>query len=424
MGRNYLVLFTLLYGIGPLAWADPPSIVATQELQREVRSLREMVEALRKVVITQGEKIALLQSGLTQAATGDSGMAPVQAASYAANNGVRGQFNPDIGVVADMVGILSESEDDEEGNDRISAREVEIVFGHDVDPYLRLDSTVAFSDGEEASLEEAYLSYWGLPVVLNLKVGRFRPRVGVATTLHRDSLDTIDEPFVVADLFGPEGYSRTGAEVSGFLPLPYDSVTHELIAGVLEGGSGEEGALFGETRRRPTLYGRLRNFWEIDEISSLNLGVSFLTGSSDEDAGFEVRAAGIDSSFTRYIGEIGRLKLLGEVYLQERSELAAEGENIPDISNENTSPLGSYVLFDYRFAQRWAAGARWDYLEPTLAAAGIVNRAYSTYLTFMQSEFARLRFQYQRAELSESVDDNRFMLQATAAIGTHKHQLQ
>jgi hypothetical protein len=54
-------------------------------------------------------------------------------------------FNPEIGVIADLVATASESSVDEEGNDRIAAREIEVVFGHPVDPYSRLDVTDGLS---------------------------------------------------------------------------------------------------------------------------------------------------------------------------------------------------------------------------------------------------------------------------------------
>jgi hypothetical protein len=45
-------------------------------------------------------------------------------------------------------------------------------------------------------------------------------------------------------------------------------------------------------------------------------------------------------------------------------------------------------------------------------------------ITFYQSEFARWRLQYQRADLADGTDDNRFFLQGTFAIGVHKHMIQ
>ena len=88
---------------------------------------------------------------------------------------------------------------------------------------------------------------------------------------------------------------------------------------------------------------------------------------------------------------------------------------------------GFYFLADYRLAQRWAIGSRYDWVEPIEVFDHYTrseDQALSGYLTFFQSEFARWRFQYQRACLADGENDNRFFLQGTFAIGTHKHQLQ
>jgi hypothetical protein len=48
----------------------------------------------------------------------------------------------------------------------------------------------------------------------------------------------------------------------------------------------------------------------------------------------------------------------------------------------------------------------------------------SAFLTFYQSEWARWRLQYRHEERANAKTDDAVFLQATVAIGTHKHQLQ
>jgi hypothetical protein len=67
---------------------------------------------------------------------------------------------------------------------------------------------------------------------------------------------------------------------------------------------------------------------------------------------------------------------------------------------------------------------RYGFVELSSAtASGERERAISAHLTFYQSEFARWRAQYQYAEIPGE-DDDRFFIQGTFAIGTHKHELQ
>jgi len=421
--KGFICALGLFLGLSTPAWAD-----AVSDLQQQVEQLTELVQELHSTVQTQQQRIADLERGgpQTAAAPGPSGVpsaALLRSSSFAAVPLQRqaasslSAFNPEIGVLVDIVGQFSESTTDSEGNDKLSAREMELVFGHPIDPYSRLDVTASFSDFEAANLEEAYITHWGLPAEVKARVGRLKPKIGKAVPIHRDSLDTVDEPRVVQSYFGVEGLSRTGVELSSFLPVPWTAVTHELIGGVMEGGIGEGGTLFGSTRRRPSFYAHLKNFWDITDTSNLELGTTYLAGSSDADASFEVNALGLDATLVHYVTPTNKLKWQNELYLQDRDE-----------SEFQNNPWGFYSLLDYRLSPRFGVGGRFDYVEPVgldpAVAARDADTAWSGYLTFYQSEFARWRLQYQHTDFALGGDDNTLFVQGTVAIGVHKHQLQ
>jgi hypothetical protein len=420
-----LVIFIIAcIGFAQPGWAEVSEQQVAQ-LNQAVQRLSQLVEQLQGTVQAQQQQIAeleaaKLQPGAAAPTAGQAGLSRQAAGSLSA-------FNPEIGVLADIVGQLSESSADGEGNDKISAREVELVFGHPIDPYSRLDITATFSDFEAASLEEAYITHWGLPGELKARLGRMRPKVGKASPLHRDSLDTVDEPLVVSSYLGAEGLSRTGVELSGFLPVPWTAVTHELTGGVMEGGVGEGGTLFGAIRRRPSYYAHLKNFWDISDVTNAELGATYLTGSRDDDSDLEVQALGLDATLVHYVTPTNKLKWQNELYLQERDEAVSVAEDGTETLLRDT-PWGLYTLLDYRLSPRVGIGGRFDYVEPIdvdpvrLARAG--DTAWSGYLTFYQSEFSRFRLQYRHTDFARGGDDNTVFLQGTVAIGVHKHQLQ
>jgi hypothetical protein len=427
------------------------------EIEKKLNSLLKTVETLQKTVAEQQKVINELRRN--QIATSNQSVAPSGTASIdpdpltagskiptAIAKGVRvgTPYLPDIGAIADIVGTLSDIPGDDEGNDRISAREFEVVFSHDVDPFTKLGATVTFSDFEEAALEEAYATLYDLPADLGARIGKYKPLVGKAVALHRDSLDTVDEPLVVQRYFGAEGFSKAGAELSLFTPLSSDAFTQHLTTGLLEGGNGHEGALFGESRDRPTFYAHLKNFFELSAESNLELGGSYLLGSADEDSAYEVNVFGIDLTAIHHIDAVQRLKFQTEAYFQDRDETFSLGEE-PEHSEEEHShrvdtaleidsadgidsqPFGFYSLIDYRLAERWALGARYDYVEPIgveQSSGDDDDEAYSLYLTFLQSEFARWRLQYQHQKLFDGAENDLLFLQGVFAIGTHKHKLQ
>ena len=393
------------------AWADA-SVEELSTLRQQVQKLTDLVQQLNATVQAQQQRMAELE----RANTSPRLTAGVPPAAVVPSGGMGGAnlsaFNPEIGVVADMLGQLSSSGRDEDGNGKVSVREIELVFGHPIDPYSRFDSTITFSDFENPDIEEAYITHWGLPGEIKAKLGRMRPKIGKASAVHGDVLDTVDEPLVVQRYLGKEGLFRTGLELTGFIPAPWTAVTHELTVGTMEGGVGEGGTLFGGTRRRPSFYAHLKNFWDISDTSNAELRATYLVGSKDDDAAFEVNALGLDATLTHYVTPANKLKWQNEVYLQHRSN----------------TPWGFYSLLDYRLSPRVGVGGRFDYVEPVDVDPTILARhadtAWSGSLTFYQSEFSRWRLQYRHTDFAAGGDDNAVFLQGTVAIGVHKHQLQ
>ena len=396
-------------------------------LQSQVQELTQLVRSLQSVVEKQGQEIVLLKQGdgvpAAQAGTADryrSFLGPDQ-----------GRWNPDIGVIADVALSLDSPKADEEGADRISVRELEIVFGSAVDPYSRFDATLAISDFEEMELEEAYLTRFDLPLDLTARVGRFLPRIGKAIAVHRDSLDTVDEPLVIQRYFGHHGFNKTGADVTRRIELPW-AMQHQLTIGVLEGGNGEEGTLFGDTRRHPTVYSHLQNFLDINDATGIELGISHLVGSRDDDENFEVNVLGLDGTvITRYADQ-RHVKLQGEAFLVNRAESFYEltDEDTQELSYQDLDDArhlwGGYVLADWRFHPQWATGLRLDSVQLIETDEDFVNpqtaeRGLSGYLTFYQSEFARWRMQFSHVKLTDTHEDNQIFVQGTFTIGEHKH---
>jgi hypothetical protein len=430
--KKFMIFFLFILFTSPGIRADEIGADGLRgevvQLQNAVRELRLVVDRQTQLIREQGAKIQELEGGVSVAAP--SSWAPGASQAYAAPVSVpMGRWNPEIGVVADMAGQFTNSSEDAEGEDRWSVRELEVVFGSNVDAYSRLDATVSFSDFEAAGLEEAYLTRFELPWGTTGRVGRFLPRIGKAVPVHRDSLETADEPLVIQRWFGHHGYSKTGADLTKILDLPFDS-SHEITAGVLEGGSGEEGTLFGDSRR-PTFYSHLKNYWELGDASGLEWGISHLIGSKDSRSSNSVTVIGTDLTYTHRFDETVGLKLQAEAYNQNRRDTQYEvtDDTTGDVFFEDLDGnlWGGYVLADLRFHPQWSVGFRGDYVEPVdndLANPNKAETAWNGYLTFHQSEFARWRAQLTSFEPTDSREsDWQLTLQGTFAIGEHKHKL-
>jgi len=396
-------------------------------LEAQVKNLTQMVGELKTTVDMQQREIVDLKKNYEIRYQPPASQPSPQPAVLPA------KFTPEIGAVADIVAKFDSPKNpafDEDYINQVDVRELELVLGSNVDPYSRLDATIAFSEKEGVDLEEAYLTRFGLPFDTTARVGRFLPKIGKALPVHRDSLDTVDEPLVIQRYFGEEGMFKSGIDLTKIIDLPLPSV-HQVTIGVLEGGNGEGGTAFGPARKRPTLYGHLKNYIDITDVTNFELGASDALGSNDDNASFKVNVLGVDATLRHIIGQDQEIKLQGETFYMSRRESAVFADDgtgaLVITSNQGGDFWGGYGLFDVRLSSRWGTGIRFDYVQPVdrlLSDPRRIETGITGYLTFYQSEFARLRAQISHTDPAGGEGDTRIFLQGTFAIGEHKHKLQ
>ena len=123
------------------------------------------------------------------------------------------------------------------------------------------------------------------------------------------------------------------------------------------------------------------------------------------------------------------LILQGEYFLRRESgsytlEEECEGEEHSGEVCEETEELngdasGWYAQAVYKFLPRWRAGVRYSHLSPPKdAELGQGHSSVSTMLDWTNSEFGRVRFQYNR-EAFGSKRDHQFILQYIMSLGAH-----
>ena len=414
--RSTLV-FILIIGFffSGQAWAQPD----LGAMQSQISELSQMVRDLKQTVEKQQLEIAELRKDFPA----QPPFAPDEDITTSQRSGA--QFVPEIGVVGDVVFRSDSPKTDGGGSDRVSVREMELILGGSVGPHSHFDSTIAFTDEGAVELEEAYFTGSELPLDITARAGRFKPSIGKVLAFHHDALDTVDEPLVIQRYFGAEGLSKTGVDFTKSMGLPWP-VEHQLTLGILEGGNGEDGTAFGETKRRPTIYGHLKNYLDISDTTNLEIGLSDAIGSRDADSAMEVNVFGVDGTLIHHLNPNQNIKLQGEVFNLNRSE--SQLETVDDttgaifLNDVDGNVWGGYALLDFRIHSKWAAGFRYDQVQ-------IVNRpadspeqsdqGYSGYLTFYQSEFMRWRAQVSHFDLTDGSEDNQIFLQGTFTVGEH-----
>ena len=427
----------------PFAYAADDADI--QALRAELQAMKQTYEA--KIDQLENRIADMEQDKAVQAAqvepSADSA-APATASRSVGDN----SFNPSIGVILNgHYSDYSENESEVAGfavghegerpDEGLRIDETEMNFSASVDDKFSASATVALHEHEgetEVEIEEAYFQTTGLPAGLNVKAGRFFVPVGYLNELHTHADDFADRP-LPNRVFLDRHYSDDGVEVSLVLPTDFYS---EIGVGGLRGrgfpAEGGDGSDLGAWKA----YARTGG--DIGDETSWRLGVSTLqTRGIDRAANEDMVLFEGDSELYAIDGRMiwapNGNNREQEVILQGEYFLRAE-DGIYDDTDAGTGPVsydenqsGWYAQGVYKFSPQWRVGARYSALSAGDVPAGLVGSALdddghdpwaaSGMVDWSNSEFSRLRFQYNREELADSQNDNQFILQYIMSIGAH-----
>ena len=350
---------------------------------------------------------------------------------------------PDISAVGDLVGDLSPKGSTQENGERFAIREVEVAIQAAVDPYFRGDIFLGLSDLEKVSIEQAYLTATALPFGLEVRLGRFLMPVGKQNTTHRHDLHTIDYPYVVQRFFGDEGLKGTGVYASRIF-APFGFYQELILTAVDRFGERDEGvpsSLEAVNKKLSGLgySGRLRNYWDLNESTNIELSFSGVTGKREQPVGVLGQAASfstparqsvVGSDFTYrwrplqqglYKSFIVQAEFLKQINEKDPRLLIPSGVPSSEFSygGPDRDFSGAYVFARYQLTRRGFLGARFDSFQDELSA-GRTTTAGSGYIEFFPSEFSKLLAGYERYSPADGAATNRILLQATFALGPHK----
>jgi hypothetical protein len=328
-------------------------------------------------------------------------------------------FNPDISAIGDVLFHAGRNEENRR-QDQFQFRELELALGSAVDPYGRADFFIGIEeeDGEwHPDVEEGYFTLNMLPYDLKARAGKFYSAIGKANQTHTHAMPWVDKPAVIKNFFGEEGMSEAGAEVSWLVPNPWDNYT-ELIFQVQD--DGNEASFAGEHSNDLMYVAHLKNFFDINNDSSVELGGSFATGSNAAtDGGHRTNLEGLDLTYKWRPAQQGLYKSL--TWMNEM--LFSQKEQGAD---DTVNAHGFYSSLEYQFCRRWSVFGRYDYSQFPDDSKSYED-AYSTGLTFRQSEYCFWRLQYEHTEprgdsTTEEGRDELFV-QLDFGIGPHRaHQ--
>ena len=317
-------------------------------------------------------------------------------------------LNPEISVTGDISARYSDDSTNSEFR-RLNFDGFEMAIQHPLDPYSQAKFFVTMEDGE-FELEEGYISWESLPGSLGLKLGRFHTNFGRFNRFHKHGLPWVNRDLPTSEFFGDEGLIGEGASLSWLAPkLPWNDSTEAYFEVV---NNSNDRSFSGRGFGDPIYIGRVLNYKDIGDNAYFEWGVSAATSHWDQAQQNRSTALGLDLS---YKWQPLRKALYRSFEL--RSELLFNNRKRWD----GGDPLGLFVSGEVKLSRRWLGGLRYQFVE------GLENQTdhttgFSPFLTFWQSEWVRMRLQYDFLRRNFDDNENRFFLQFTWSLGPHKHE--
>jgi len=322
----------------------------------------------------------------------------------------------------------------------LSLDETELAMSANVDDkfYGFLTAALEQTDGETSiAVEEAYFETLALPKGLKIKAGQFLSDIGYLNPIHAHAWDFNDAPLAYVAMLN-SGYKDAGLQLSWVVP---STLFIQLGAELLRGDSfPAAGGAASSGTGASTLFVHFGG--DVSDEASWRGGLSYLTADANE------RASDFDSGRVSFTGTSDltiadfvwkwakggnprdRYYVVQAEYLHRRED----GEltvSVPSTADE-TGPYdgtqdGFYVQGVYQFRPRWRVGLRYDGLDAsndlgvtaaTPLAADHDPSRISVMTDFSNSEFSRLRLQFNRDD-SRPDSDDQLVLQYIMSLGAH-----
>ena len=318
----------------------------------------------------------------------------------------------------------------------LSLAESEITMSANVDDKFMAMLTVpiVIEDGETVvELEEAWVETLALPAGLALRMGRFFADVGYLNTKHFHSWDFADQPLVYQAFLGNQ-YIDDGLQLRWLAPADfYLEFSGEILRGdrYPAGGAARSGVGSGTLS--------VKTGGDIGFSNSWLFGLSWIGAEADErESGSEDDPLLFTGDTDIYIADfvwkwapMGNSRQQNFKFQAEYMWRKEDGfYNLPEDLELpwDEQQQGWYAQAIYQPFPRWRFGVRYDrlsgastdlvYFGTPLYSPGSDPERFSAMVDWSNSEFSRLRLQYE-LDHSGAEDDHLFGLQYIFSIGAH-----
>ena len=364
------------------------------------------------------------------------------------------QYNPKISLIlnttyadfsskapADIPGFLLGSD---AGFTRsgISLGETELAAEANIDDVVHGWVVLSVAPEGGVGVEEAFVNTLALPYGFAAKLGRFKSDIGYQNHQHAHAWEFADAPLVYRAMLNNQ-LGDDGVQVRWLAPT---DLLIELGSEVLRGDAFPAG---GADRSGATnsLTAYVHVGGDVGTGGSWRVGLSHLKANADNRlSGEDVQTSFTGNSGLSILdlvykwapdGNPSVTNFVGQAeffYRKEDGSLVYDPSGTADTSVYQGNQQGFYLQGVYQFMPRWRVGLRYDQLSAsntvanpapgttleTLADNSRDPRRYSVMTDFSNSEFSRVRLQYNRDQSRpNSVTDNQILVQFIFSMGSH-----
>jgi hypothetical protein len=313
--------------------------------------------------------------------------------------------------------------------------ESELVMSANIDDKFFGSFTAALTPENETEVEEAFIETLQLGGGATVKAGRFLSHIGYLNNVHAHALDFADQPLAYRALLGNQ-YGDDGVQLRWIAPT---ELFLEFGAEVFRGDAFPAGGAARNGKGTRSVFVRVGG--DVGASHAWRAGLSRLAAEAAE------RESGDEATPDLFSGD-STLTILDFVWkwapdgnrtqrnFKFQFEYFARDEDgeFTDGATSTTAAYkgeqrGWYAQAVYQFMPRWRVGARIDRLKADDAGAALAgtvldNQNYepkraSVMIDFSNSEFSRLRLQFNRDESRADETDDQWYLQYVMSLGAH-----
>jgi len=399
----------------------------------ELKKLRAKVKALE--AWREDQELKQLQAEANAAAqAGEGDDQELELKTFKGGARALQALNPELSVTGDLffLGRYQDGQDlGAEPPTQFGVRCLGLHIQSNLDPFSFMKAAIEFNPEEGAELGEAYATWTNVVPRLNLTAGKFRQQLGVVNRWHKHALDYFDFPLMLQEAFGPGGLNQIGASLEWLMPAWWAS-EEGLILQVTDGMNPKAFDKAGALASLPTVLLRLRNYWDLNRDTYLQLGLTGILGWNNADdprmgqPGFTVTpnttwhtSVYAAADLTLAWEPLNNAKYAGVTW---RTEGLYSRKELPGGLRIET--LGGYTSLDAKVSRSWNIGVRGDLTQRfAFGDDDKVLWQVSPYATWWPSPWSRIHLEYNYVDGDGfgPKAEHRVILQAVFAAGPHKH---